>query len=182
MKKENRGSFSTVKVLTLSAMLTAMSVVIASICKVVPLFNFGIGLRITFENLPIIMAGILFGPIVGGCVGLATDIISCIVAGMAPIPLVTLGATSIGVISGIVSKYIAKKKGITNITLSVAVSHTIGSMIIKTLGLWEYYYDWGTAGITLLFRIPIYVGIIIFETVLICILLKNSAIRKAVDY
>ena len=54
LKKENNSSFNSVKVLTLSAMLTAISVVIASVCKVIPFFNFGIGLRITFENLPII--------------------------------------------------------------------------------------------------------------------------------
>jgi len=171
-----------VKTLTVSAMLTAISVVVASICKIIPFFNFGWGLRITFENLPIIMAGILFGPIVGGCVGLATDIISCVITGNAPIPLVMLGATSIGIVSGIVSKYLIKKKGITNITVSVVFSHTIGSIIIKTLGLWGRYYNWGVAGIPLLFRIPIYIGIVIFETIFLCILLNNSAIRKVVNY
>lgn len=61
-----------IKILTTAAMLTAISIVIASLCKVIPFLNFGIGLRVTLENMPIIMAGILFGPIVGGCVGLAT--------------------------------------------------------------------------------------------------------------
>ena len=180
-KKRSSRAFKSVKVLTLSAMLTAISVVVAFVCKVIPFLNFGIGLRITFENLPIIMAGILFGPIVGGCVGLATDIISCMISGMTPIPLVTIGATSIGVVAGIVSNCFMKNRRKTNIICSVVASHTIGSLIIKSLGLWGYYYAWGGAGVTLLFRIPIYIVVGIVETVLLCILLRNSAIRKAVD-
>ena len=171
-----------IKILTTAAMLTAISIVIASLCKVIPFLNFGIGLRVTLENMPIIMAGILFGPIVGGCVGLATDIISCITAGMAPIPLVTVGAVCVGVVSGVVSKYLVKKKGIPQISVSVVVAHITGSMIIKTLGLWHHYYNWGGAGITLLFRIPIYIGIIAVEFAVISLLLKNSAIQRAVDY
>ena len=182
MKKEKNGAFGALETLTVSAMLTAISIVIASLCKVIPFLNFGIGLRITFENMPIIMAGIFFGPIVGGCVGLATDIISCITAGMVPIPLVTVGATSIGVIAGVLSKYIVKKKGIPQIAVSVVASHAIGSMIIKSLGLWQYYYNFGAGGITLLFRIPIYIGIIIVEIAVISLLLKNSAIRRVVGY
>ena len=182
LKKEKRGAFSAIKTLTVAAMLTAISIIIASLCKVIPFLNFGIGLRITLENMPIILAGILFGPIVGGCVGLATDIISCLTAGMVPIPLVTVGAVSIGVISGVFSKYLVKKKGILQITFSVFLAHIIGSMLIKTLGLWQFYYGWGAGGVTLLFRIPIYIGIMAVEIALISLLLKNSAIRKAVGY
>lgn len=171
-----------VKTLTTAAMLTAISIVIASLCKVIPFLNFGIGLRVTLENMPIIMSGILFGPIVGGCVGLATDIISCINAGMTPIPLVMAGAVCVGAVSGVFSKYIVKKKGIPQIAVSVVVAHIIGSMIIKTLGLWDFYYNWSGAGITLLFRIPIYIGIIAVEIAVISLLLKNSAIQRAVDY
>ena len=152
-----------IRMLTTAAMLTAISIVIASLCKIIPFLNFGIGLRITLENMPIIMAGIFFGPLVGGCVGLATDIISCITAGMVPIPLVTVGAVSIGVLSGLFSKYIVKKKGILQIACSVVSSHVIGSMMIKSVGLWHHYYNWGMGGVTLLFRIPIYIGIIIVE-------------------
>ena len=182
MKNERKGSFGAIKTLTVSAMLTAISIIIASLCKVIPFLNFGIGLRITLENMPIIMAGILFGPIVGGCVGLATDIISCITAGMTPIPLVSLGALSIGVMAGLFSKYFIKNKGVLQISLSVIASHIVGSMIIKSLGLWHFYYDFGSAGATLLFRIPIYIGIMALEITVISILLKNSAIRRIVDY
>ena len=61
--------------LTLGAMLAAMSVVIGMFCK--SFLNFGEGLwRVTFENLPIILAGIFLGPITGGMVGVVSDLVS----------------------------------------------------------------------------------------------------------
>ena len=61
--------------LTLAAMLTAMSVVIGIFCK--SFLNFGAGLfRVTFENLPIILSGIMFGPTTGAIVGIAGDLVS----------------------------------------------------------------------------------------------------------
>ena len=58
---------SIIKRLVLGAMLAAMSVVIGIVCK--NFLNFGGGLlRITFENLPIILAGIFLGPLTGGMV------------------------------------------------------------------------------------------------------------------
>ena len=119
-KQENNVRiFGTVASLTVAAMLTAMSVVIGIFCKSV--LNFGGGLfRVTLENLPILMAGIMFGPIVGGVVGAATDIISYFLSGQAyPLNLiVTVGAMSIGAVSGFFAKYVWRKNGYARIILS----------------------------------------------------------------
>ena len=97
--------------MTIAAMLTAMSGVIGIFCK--SFLNFGVGLfRVTFENLPILLAGIMFGPAVGGVVGAASDIVSYLMTPQAyPINLiVTVGATMMGVISGLLSHYVFKKE------------------------------------------------------------------------
>ena len=179
-KTKNKKVFGSVKLLTVSAMLTAISVVIGFICKVLPFLNLGIGLRITFENLPIIMSGLLFGPIVGACVGLASDLISCLVSGQGPIPLVTVGAMAVGIVSGLVARFIVTKKGAGQIATAVSLSHLLGSVIIKTIGLWLRYGD--AAGLLLLFRIPIYICIAVLEIILLCILLRNEGIRRLTNY
>lgn len=178
--KKNKNAFGSVRLLTVSAMLTAISVVIGFICKIVPFLNLGIGLRITFENLPIIMSGLLFGPVVGACVGLAADLLSCLVSGQGPILLVSVGAMTVGLISGIVARSIVTKKGTAQIAISVSVSHLIGSVIIKTVGLWLRYGE--AAGMLLLFRIPIYICIAAIEIVLLCILLRHEGIRRLTNY
>ena len=159
------------------AMMTALSVVIGIFCKSV--LNFSAGLfRITFENLPIILTGIVFGPVAGGVVGGASDIISYLMSGQAyPLNItVTVGAAMTGVCSGIVARYIVKKRGNFQIILSGAAAHIICSMIIKTAGLYHIY------GILVLWRIPLYLVIAPIEILLLCLLLKSKAFASVVGY
>lgn len=175
-KKRTIGLFGSLKVMTLAAMLTAMSVVVGIFCKT--FLNFGAGLfRVTFENLPILLSGIMFGPLVGGLVGAASDIVSYLMSPQAyPINLtVTLGAAMIGVISGAISKYAFKKRGYTRIIVSAASAHVISSMIIKPIGLYSYY------GALVLWRIPLYLLIAPLEITLICMMYRNAAVRRIVD-
>ena len=175
-KETKIGIFGSIKIMTMAAMLTAMSVVIGIFCK--SLLNFGGGLfRITFENLPILMSGIMFGPIVGGIVGAATDIISYLLSNQAyPINLiVTLGATSVGIVSGLFSKYVFKKRGFSRIIFSSAFAHIVGSMIIKPIGLFQFY-QWAV-----LWRVPMYLVIAPIEILIICLMYKNRSVKKNLD-
>ena len=143
--------FGSIKIMTLSAMLTAMSVVIGIFCK--NFLNFGGGLfRITFENMPILLSGIMFGPLVGGIVGAATDVVSYFFSNQIyPINLmVTIGAASIGVVSGFFSKLVFRKKGMIRIIIPSVLAHIVGSMCIKSIGLYTYY------GAAVLWRVPLY--------------------------
>lgn len=169
-----RKVFASTKSLTLMAMLVAMSVVIGIFCKSV--LDFGGVFRVTFENLPIILAGMVFGPITGGIVGLSSDIISYLLSGQAyPLnPVVTLGAVSVGIISGLIAKYVVKRRGYMQIAICEVTSHLIGSMIIKPIGLYAFY-QWAV-----LWRIPIYLGIIPAEIVLLSLLYKNSGFRRLI--
>lgn len=166
-----------IRLLTNMAMMTALSIVIGIFCKTV--LNFGNGLfRITFENLPIILTGIVLGPIAGGVVGLASDLVSYMLSGQSyPLNIVvTLGATAIGVLSGLMSKYVVKRKCKAQIILSASVAHIIGSMLVKSIGLYQFY------GILVLWRIPLYLVIASVEILLLCLLLQSKAFSKTVGY
>ncbi len=173
MSKKRSTAFSSVKSLTVAAMLTAMSVVIGIFCK--NFMDFGMGLyRITFENLPIVISGIFFGPFVGGAVGASSDLISYLLSKQSYPPnlIVTLGAMSVGLVSGLVSRFAVKKSGYAQIIISGACAHIIGSMIIKPIGLFQFY------GIAVLWRVPMYLVIAPLEIAVICMLYKNRSFRK----
>ena len=139
--------------------------------------NFGNGLfRITFENLPIILSGILFGPVIGGTVGIATDLVSYLLSPqvLPPNLLVTLGAFSIGLISGFVSHYVIRKRGVPQIIFSSLAAHVVGSMIIKPIGLYAFY------GVAVLWRIPLYFVIVPIEITLLCALFRNQSFQRIV--
>ncbi len=178
MKKQGTriSIFGTVKTMAVASMLTAMSVVIGIFCKT--LLNFGGGLyRVTFENLPILISGIMFGPIVGGVVGLAADIISYLLSPQIyPInPIVTLGAFSVGLVSGVFSRYIVKKRGYARIIFSSLFAHVVGSMIIKPIGLFQFY------GWAVLWRVPLYLVIAPLEIIIICLMYRNHSVKKVID-
>ncbi len=176
MKKNEKKLFKSVKALDFCAVLTAMSVVIGIFCK--SFLNFGTGLfRVTFENLPIIISGLAFGGIAGGLVGVATDLISYLLSPQIfpPNLIVTLGAMSVGVVSGTLGRFFSKKSPYKRIILSGAFAHIVGSMIIKPIGLFQFY------GILVLWRIPLYLLIAPLEIFLICLLYKNRQFKSFID-
>lgn len=169
-KNRLRGS---VRRLTVAAMLTAISVVIGIFCK--NFLNFGGGLfRVTFENLPIILSGILFGPVTGGLVGGASDLISYMLSSQIYPPnlIVTAGAVAVGVISGLISRFAVRERGNLQIILSGAAAHSVGSMIIKPIGLYQFY------GALVLWRIPLYLVIAPLEILLLCHMFRRDSLKR----
>ena len=168
--KRQSAVFKSVRLLTLAAMLTAISVVIGVLCK--NFLNFGGGLfRITFENMPIILAGVILGPAAGCAVGVASDLVSYLLSSQVYPPnlVVTLGAASVGVVSGLVAKLLRGKGDALRLALSGVAAHAVGSLVIKTLGLYKYY------GIMVLWRIPIYALIAPIEIAILIWLFKHPA-------
>ena len=172
-QKNRSAAKSALKRLVLGAMLAAMSVVIGMFCK--SFLNFGGGLwRITFENLPIILAGVFLGPITGGLVGIVSDLTSYLLSPQIYPPnlIVTFGAFAVGVTAGLMAKLAVRERGTKQIALSAAVAHVIGSMIIKPIGLFQFY-QWAV-----LVRIPLYLVIAPLEILLLCLLWKQKSFRK----
>ncbi len=168
---------SSAKNVTLLAMMTALSVIIGIFCK--NFLSFGSGLfRVTFENLPIILSGILFGPIAGGLVGVSSDLISYLLSSQIYPPnlIITAGACAVGIVSGLVPRLIVKKKGTLQIAVSGVLAHIVGSMIIKPIGLYQFY------GILVLWRIPLYLLIAPIEIFILCTMLKRPSFCKLTGY
>jgi ECF transporter S component (folate family) len=177
MSKKQKNGLRNIRVLTTAAMLGALSVVIGIFCK--NYLNFGNGLfRVTFENFPIIMSGILFGPAVGAAVGVISDMVSYFVStqSFAISPVVTLGAALIGAISGVVSRYVIKRRGRALIIVSVISAHLVGSILVKTYGIYTYYKM--SYPIMLLYRLPTYAVISAIEIFFLCLIFKHKAFTK----
>lgn len=173
MSKNKGRGLGNVYILVNAAMFAAVSVVIGIFCK--NFLNFGNGLfRITFENFPIILSGYAFGPVVGACVGAVSDIVSYMLStqSFAVSPIVTLGAAAVGAVSGIVSRYVIKREGAFRVIASVVTAHLVGSVIIKSAGLFVYY-EW-----LVLWRIPTYIIISSLEAWLLCYLCKSPVFVK----
>lgn len=168
MKNSGRTLFKHTRLISLIGLMVALSVAIGWACKTYLTFG---PIRITFENIPVILSGIVCGPFVGAVVAVFSDIVSCLMSPNPSLnPIITLGAASIGIISGVISRYIIKKGVFFKVSVSVFVSHIIGSMIIKSIGLYVFFHYEIPI---LLWRIPLYIAISLCETGIIYAIVKN---------
>lgn len=124
------------------------------------------------------MSGIFFGPIAGAIVGACADIIGCLVTGYSINPIITLGAISIGFISGMLFKTTSVDNLKWKLILSIGISHIVGSMVIKSIGLYIYYHY---AISILILRVPLYIVIGSLETTIIYMLIQNNAFKNQLD-
>ncbi len=161
------------KKLVFSALMVAVCVVIGWICK--SFFTFGT-IRITFDNFPLIFVGILLGPVWGALTGIASDVVSCFMSGYEINPIITVGAASIGFVSGVVSRYIIKGRKFSSVSAIALLSHSVGSVIIKSVGLWTIYRTPFYA--VILPRIPLYIVIALVESYLIYVILKYKPLNN----
>ncbi len=152
-------------------MMTALCVVVGLVCKTYMTFG---AIRVTFENIPVLLAGMVLGPIYGAVVGIASDLVSAPLSGFGVNPVITLGAASVGFVGGFVWKYLFKKKSFLSSLTSVLSAHVIGSMLVKSIGLYMYAYPVQM----LLLRIPLYLAIGLVESYVVYVLTRNKAISK----
>lgn len=172
--KSNIRLFGSTRVLVISSLLAAMSIVLGKYLQI----PIGDSIRISFENLPILMAGIFFGPFVGAFTGIAADLIGCFMKGYAVNPIITCGAACIGFISGAVYRNFFKDREFPRVTTAIMSAHIIGSMIVKSLGLVKYYH---TPMSVIAWRVPLYIIIGIAETAAIYTLLSNKAFMAELE-
>ncbi len=177
MSKSPKQNISLKMIATL-AMLVAISIVLGKFLAI----PVGDVLRFSFENLPIIFAGITFGAIPAVLVAVTADILGCILVGFAINPIVTLGAATIGVVSGIVPQLIRKHKSISRVPLiiiTVALSHLCGSVLIKTFGL-AVFYDIPIP-LLMIWRFLNYTVVGALEILIISVLLERDGMRRQIE-
>lgn len=95
--------------LVASALFVAISVILAQFRFYIPLFGFP-SVRFSISEIPIFLAGSLFGPVYGGMVGFSSDIISFMLTSSGAYHFgFTLNAILVGFIPGVVFYLIRKK-------------------------------------------------------------------------
>lgn len=167
-------NFKNLKIMITAALFAAISI----ICGKFLAINLGDTIRLSIENLPIILSGILFGPTVAAFTGLIADVVGCILRGYAINPILTAAAVFIGFSSGLIYGFTKNW----NINLRIAIillfCHTIGSVLIKTVGLciWFNYPFF----ITLIGRILNYIIVASIEFIALKVLLKNKSFIKII--
>lgn len=166
------------RLLAVSSFLAALSIVLGKYLAI----NIGDAFRLSFENLPVIFAGMAFGPVAGAVVGAVADLVGCLFVGYAINPMITLGAASVGAVAGIYRFLPKRDRGVSRyflIIITVIIAHAIGSVLIKTAGLSLFY---GTPyEVLILMRAFNYLIVGAAESMLITVLLTNRSITREIQ-
>ncbi|MBR5372256.1 MAG: folate family ECF transporter S component [Oscillospiraceae bacterium] len=170
--RSDAAALKDVRCLILLALFAAMSIVLGKLLSIT-----AGPIRISFENLPILMAGILLGAPAGVVTGILADVVGCLIVGYAINPIITVGAACIGMTAGLVYRLPLSSKEMPRIVAAVMSAHVLGSMIIKSIGL-MVYYQYSIAMV--LPRIPLYLAIGAAESAIIVMLLKNRAFAEQI--
>ena len=130
----------TSRTLALSGVLIALNVVLSRFVSI-PVGN---SLRISVAQIPVILAGIWFGPVIGGLTGMIGDLIGTAINGYAPNPFITFSATLVGVIPALLAPYIRKNaensfNRFLRFLPVIALTMLITSQGLTTLGLSVMY-------------------------------------------
>ena len=108
--------------LTVCALLTALSVVLARVLTLIPAET----TRISLEAVPIVLSGLLFGPIPGAVVGFAADLIGCLFC----VPPILYG-----LLAGAVRRYVTDRPALLRTALAFFPAAIVGSVLWQSMAL-----------------------------------------------
>jgi len=143
-----------VRTVVKAGFLVAISIVMTRFAYIMLPIGGASGLRISFGDMPIMLSGFMFGPVIGGLTGIASDLIGVLINPQGPyFPGFTISSMLWGVIPGLLTYVLKKhnsyerKYSLKNVSISVIVSYIIVSLVLNTIWLSTLY---GTAFFVLL--------------------------------
>ncbi len=172
---QNRKKIST-RSLVCCALLAALSVVMARVlCFATP--N---GIRWSLDKFPLFLAGLLFGPVLGGLTGFAADFLGSILQ-FGFNPLLCPPAILYGIFGGLMRRFICQKPNVLRLGASYSLPVVLGSILYQSLALSYFYFD-GTLWAGFLY----YLGtrtfqfsiMLVAETAIIYLLLKAKIFSR----
>ena len=127
----------TTKTLAYCALLAALSVVLARLVIPMPAAD----TRFSIEAIPMVIAGMLFGPIPGALVGFTADFVGCLFSPYGYNPIFCVPPILYGLCGGLFRNYLAKGVDPLRLTVSLLPPVILGSIVYQSATLAFMYYD-----------------------------------------
>ena len=161
------------RVITNIGLLIALSIILTRIASIRIAIGGIEGIRIGFGGLPIILGGIIFGPLAGGIIGGVADLLGYIINPIgAYMPHFTLTSALTGIIPALFLKISRKDKlKILNLIMAIALGQIITSVLLVPYFLNMLFgISWRVIIIPRLVSVPI--NIVIYSLLIRLILIR----------
>lgn len=121
--------------LTVCALLTALSVVLARVLTLIPAET----TRISLEAVPIVLSGLLFGPIPGAVVGFAADLIGCLFSPFGYNPIFCVPPILYGLCAGLFRPWLTRRCSPLRLAEAFLPAVVLGSILYQSFALAMIY-------------------------------------------
>ncbi len=96
-------------------------------------------LRLSFESIPVVLAGLWLGPLAGGIVGFVADTIGTMLSGLTWFPPLALNPIMEGVVAGLLAKYfirgdIGESRGVWKVALTAVITGILNAFVVGLIG------------------------------------------------
>ena len=132
----NNRKNSTVKNLACCALLAAISIVMARLLS----FSTPDGVRWSADKFPLFLAGMLFGPLMGGMTGFVADFLGSVMQ-FGFNPFLCPPAILYGVFGGLFRWFLVKKFNLFRLGVAYAFPVVIGSILYQSCALAFFYFS-----------------------------------------
>ena len=163
-----------IRKMSILSMLIAISIILTRFFVIYPMPT----VRIEFGNIPVMLAGLIFGPIAGAMVGAVADFVGAIIRGGGfDIPLM-LAPMFMGAMAGILRNFILKKPNYLRVIALTLPANVIAKM------LWTTYWLSVIFGKSIMAILPsrliVYSVVPFLEAAVLFALLSNSSFMNIV--
>lgn len=170
--------FST-RTLVFCALLAALQVVLARLIVPMPAAD----VRFSIEAIPVVLSGLLFGPLAGALVGFSADLVGCLFSGFGYNPIFALPPILYGLCGGLFQGYVARKPSLMRIFLTYLPAVVLGSILYQSFAL-TYIYSkdgafWAAFWTRLSARSVQFVATMVIEVVITNLLFKSRIFHRA---
>ena len=185
--KRNQHNILSTRNLVMMAILVAIQIILARYLSIQSEM-----FRISFETIPLALAGIWLGPASGAIVALVSDILGTVISGIGLyFPPLSLGPVTFAVLCGLGAKYLRKYQGVWEYILmpvTVTLAGIINSFVVGVAAFVWYQISvmgtegsfWGLAAINFGSRLATK-PLTIIATTLAVFLIDRAAYRPVVS-
>jgi len=118
-----------------SAVFAALAVILSRFLG----FHVGETMRISIEAVPMVLAGIFFGPVPGMLVGFIADFIGCMFSPFGYNPMLCMPPILYGMFGGLMRPVLAKKVNLWTLFLTMLLPVLLGSVLLQSYLMGQIY-------------------------------------------